>query len=118
MDWLEIKGLAGGLTLSKDALHIYAALVIQLAACFIMRKSLGSILPWCTVLALELINEGLDLLFELEPSIQQWQIKGGMHDIVNTMALPTILLILVRQAPSLFTKAPPTNGLGDPPTFS
>jgi hypothetical protein len=104
MDWVEIKSFAAELSLTKDALHIYAALAIHVVACLVFRRSLASALPWMAVLTLELVNEGLDLLLEPEEYIHEWQIKGSVHDVVNTMALPTILLLLVRHAPRLFNR--------------
>jgi hypothetical protein len=107
MEWITFKQVVSDFPLSKDALHIYAALAIQVAACIALRRSLASLWPWVAVLILELVNEGLDLLLEPELYIHDWQIEGSIHDIINTMALPTILMLLVRQAPRLFT--PPGN---------
>jgi hypothetical protein len=102
MEWITFKQAAADFPLSRDALHIYAALAIQVGACILFRTSLGKILPWLVVLLLELINEALDLLFEQEEYIHAWQIDGSIHDIINTMALPTMLLLMVRYAPRLF----------------
>jgi hypothetical protein len=102
MEWITFKQVASEFPLSKDALHIYAALAIQVAACIAFRRSFGSIWPWVAVLILELVNEALDLLLEPELYIHEWQIDGSIHDIINTMALPTMLLLMVRYAPRLF----------------
>lgn len=102
MEWITFKQVVSDFPLSKDALHIYAALAIQIGACILFRTSLGRILPWLAVLLLELINEALDLLLEPEDYIHAWQIDGSTHDIINTMALPTMLLLMVRYAPRLF----------------
>ena len=109
MDWLQIKTYVAELTVSKDALHIYAALFIQVATALAVRVPLSSIIPWSAVLALELVNEGLDLLFEKEPYIHRWQIEGSIHDLINTMILPTILMLLVRYVPSLFLRSTPAS---------
>jgi cell shape-determining protein MreD len=107
IDWISIKNELARLTVEKDALHIYAALVVQLAAAFLLRKPLGSWLPWLAVLAAAVANEAGDfLLDETESSIQQWQIDGSIHDLVNTMLLPTLLLLLVRYRPALFQPPP------------
>jgi hypothetical protein len=102
VDWLEFKTYLSQLTVSKDALHIYAALIVQVAAALIVRVPLSSLLPWSAVLIVEIINEGLDLLLEKEPYIHRWQIDGSIHDLVNTMAIPTALMLLVRYSPWLF----------------
>jgi hypothetical protein len=108
MDWISIKGYVNLLAVSKDALHIYVAIIIQVMVALIARRSLGSLLPWTAVLLLELLNEALDLLFEKEPYIHQWQIDGAVHDLVNTLLLPTLLMLLVRFVPSLFRAPEPS----------
>lgn len=106
MDWMGLKGLAADLSVAKDALHVYGAFVVQIAAAALLRRPLGSWIPWFVVLALELVNESLDIFFGEETHIQQWQIDGARHDILNTMVMPTALLLLCRYAPALF-RAPP-----------
>ncbi len=103
MDWLGLKGVAATLLLEKDALHVYAAFAIQVAAALVMRKSLGHWGPWLMVLGFALINESLDMLLGEEASIKPWQVRGAAHDLVNTMVLPTALLILSRFRPGLFS---------------
>ena len=102
MDWLGLKLELARMLFDKDALHIYAALVIQIVAAKLSRRSLGHFLPWLTVLGLELVNEGLDLVRGGEPRLMPWQVVSGVHDIINTMILPSILLILCRRDPTLF----------------
>lgn len=104
MDWMGLKDLAADLSVAKDALHIYLAFVIQVSAAAILRKSLASGLPWLMVFMFELGNEGLDMLLGEEVDLQRWQFEGALHDIVNTMILPTALLLLCRYAPGLFRK--------------
>jgi hypothetical protein len=107
MDWMGLKGLGSELGLAKDALHIYGAVAIQILSALLVRRSLAHWLPWLVVLVVELINEWGDMWFGEEAHIQQWQIDGAVHDIWNTMVLPTILLLLVRYAPSLFNAGRP-----------
>ena len=97
-----MKDLAADLSVAKDALHIYLAFVIQVSTAAIFRKSLSSWFPWLAVLAFELVNEGLDMWLGEELHIKRWQIDGAAHDLVNTMILPTALLMLCRYAPGLF----------------
>jgi hypothetical protein len=104
MDWLTIKRQIAELTVEKDALHIYGAFVVQVLAAIVTRRSLASVIPWLAVLAAVGANEALDLIFEKEPYIHQWQIDGVVHDLVNTMVLPTALLLLARFAPGLFVR--------------
>lgn len=102
MDWIDLKDEAARMLLEKDALHIYAALLIQVVAAKLSRRSLGHALPWLWVLTLELINELFDLGRGMEPVLRTWQVVSAVHDIINKMILPTVLLVLCRRAPSLF----------------
>lgn len=97
-----MKDLAADLLIAKDALHIYVAFVIQISAAALFRKPLSSGLPWIVVLLFVMVNEGLDMWFGEERQLKQWQIEGAAHDLVNTMILPTALLLLCRYAPELF----------------
>ncbi len=102
MDWIEVKTWLDQTPLSKDALHIYVSMFIQVGTAFVSRRSLGSFLPWSTVLILDMMNEGLDMVLGEEAQVQPWQVAGALHDLSNTMAMPTIILVLVRYFPHLF----------------
>jgi len=102
MNWLDMKEVAAALLLEKDALHIYAAFVIQVIAALLVRRPLSHWLPWLVVLGFALFNESLDMLLGEEASIKPWQMRGAAHDLVNTMLLPTVLLLLCRYRPGLF----------------
>lgn len=83
------------LDLSKDALHIHIGIAIFLLAAVLLRKSLGSWVPWLVVLALQMVNEYLDAFHGLHGS---WALffDGGIKDIVNTMFWPTLIVLLSR----------------------
>lgn len=101
--WFEFKNYLSQVThLQQDALHIYAAVLIQFAVAIVLRRSLASTIPWLCMIALLLINELFDLSEPGKP-IELWQVLGGVHDIWNTIALPTVLLLAARFAPSLLT---------------
>lgn len=104
MDWMGMKGLAAQLTVEKDALHVYSAFFIQVSVAALFRKSLAHWLPWVAVLALAIGNEALDIQYGEEAQVQEWQLAGARHDLVNTMILPTLLLLLCRFAPLLFRR--------------
>ena len=106
MDWLWLKQQVSDLTVAKDALHVYGAFVVQVLAALVTRRTLASPIPWLAVLAAIVLNEALDLIFEKEPYIHRWQIEGAIHDLINTMVLPTLLLLLARFAPGLFKRRP------------
>jgi hypothetical protein len=107
MDWTGMKDVAAELTVGKDALHIYAAFLVQVGTATLFRKSLAHWLPWLAVLAIEIANEALDIRFGGEEYLQSWQLAGARHDFINTMILPTLLLLLCRYAPALFRPAAP-----------
>jgi len=98
-----IKGMAATLVFEKDALHTYAAFVIQVAAATLAGGSLRHWRPWLIVLGFALLNESLDILLGEEARIKAWQVQGAVHDLVNTMVLPSALLLLCRYRPGLFS---------------
>lgn len=100
MDWVGAKAVAEELSVHKDALHIYAGVAIQVAAALVLRRRLGSWWPWLCVLLAELANEFLDIWLSDEAPFQQWQIVAAWHDLVNTMILPTAILLLCRFGPA------------------
>src|SRR5688572_29969627 len=107
MNWMEFKDYLSQITdLDQDALHVYVAVLIQIGAAALFRRSLASILPWLTVWAVLIANEAVDLWLPRE-SIGQWQITGGIQDSWNTMALPTLLWLLANYAPRLMTDRAP-----------
>jgi len=105
MNWIGVKALVAEWTVEEDALHIYLAFLVQIGAAALLRRSLGSWLPWAAVFVLELVNEFLDIWLGGEPDLHAWQISGGVHDLINTMLLPTALLILCRRSPRLFDRS-------------
>jgi len=113
--WLELKNEAARLLFEKDALHIYFAVVIQVVVALWTRRSLGDWRPWFAVLAIEVINEVFDIARGGEPALMPWQVVSAVHDFINTMALPTVLLILCRRAPGLFawSRDDPSDGEGE-----
>jgi hypothetical protein len=104
MDWMGLKGLASDLSVEKDAMHVYAAFLIQIGAAALLRTSVARWAPWLIVLAIELANESMDMWFGEEAHIQPWQLYGARHDLINTMILPTLLLVTARYTPWLFRR--------------
>lgn len=89
--------------LSFDALHLHIALAVQLLSARLLRRSLGSPLPWLIIFVITCIGETYDRTFQLTFE-HLWRWGSSVHDVINTMFWPTMLLILAR------TKAVP--GLG------
>ena len=102
MDWVGLKNEAARMLFDKDALHIYAGLLIQVAAARLSRRSLGHLLPWLVVLGFEVVNEIIDVWRGGEQGLKAWQVVSGVHDLINTLIVPTVLLLLCRHARGLF----------------
>ncbi len=117
MDWFQFKIYLSDVSdLSKDALHIYAAVLIHLGSAAILRRPLASPLPWRCVLLAILGNEYFDMYGTGEP-VEEWQVLGGVTEMWNTLALPTLLMLIARFAPSLLVwrrrDVPPAPKTGD-----
>lgn len=107
--------IAAWTELERDALHIYAAILIQISSAALLRRSLASRWPWLTVLAFALANEWFDM--HLDGLVEEWEKNAALHDLWNTMLTPTLLLLVARFAPGLMVKtAPPRDAVPpDPP---
>lgn len=105
MDYFGFKlGLVTATGLDMDALHVHAGIIVQLFAALIMRRSLRSLLPWLVVLLVVLANEAYDLHYDPWPPTQRaWQIAESAKDVWNTLAMPTLLMLIARFAPRLLT---------------
>ncbi|HEU0133945.1 MAG TPA: hypothetical protein VFR28_03910 [Allosphingosinicella sp.] len=105
MDWQQIKETIAVWTgLERDALHIYAALLVQVGSALLLRRSLAHWAPWTAVLALAGANELLDIYGD--DLVEAWELDAALHDLWNTMLLPSVLLLLSRFAPRLMAAAP------------
>jgi len=105
MDWLEIKvWLESATGLDRDALHIYCALAIQLFLSLFFRRALGSPWPWIAVLVVASVNEYFDYqgVGDSESSVLYFKAEA-YHDMWNTMAAPTILMLIARYWPGWMT---------------
>jgi hypothetical protein len=80
---------------SMDALHVLVGFGLFLLAARLLRRPLGSFLPWSALLLIELANEGYDLGVELWPTLAS-QLGEGAKDILLTMALPSLVLAIAR----------------------
>ncbi len=78
--------------ISKDALHIHVGLVIFFGLALVLRRSLGSLIPWGGLLLLECLNEVLDLLH----AHSAIDLEGSLKDLLNTMFWPTLVLVVAR----------------------
>ena len=92
--WNRDKTWLSKLTgLSADALHVHTSILLMLAAAVVWRRRVDHAIPWLTVFAAELVNEALDLS---APANGENTIHASLHDIYNTMFLPTVILLCLR----------------------
>ena len=82
--------------LSKDALHIYVGLTTQLTAAAILRRRLRSTIPWVMVLILAVAGEMVDMRDDIA-TLSYWRWRASLHDVLNTIFWPSVLLILARR---------------------
>ena len=88
--------------LNMDALHVHAGVLAQLGFALLLRRSVASAWPWLLLLAVQVANEWWDLTYEIWPTRdEQW--AESIRDTWNTMLLPSILMLMARFAPGLFT---------------
>lgn len=96
-DWLVATT---GIT--KDAWHIYFALMIQLAAAQLFPRRYASIGPLLVIAALELFNEWMDYQHYHAVTLVEW--KGWAYDtvrdVINSLLVPTILFLVARLYPA------------------
>lgn len=106
MDWTIAKDMASHASaLSRDALHVHAGVLGQLILAALLGRSLASPWPWLAVLAAALANEWWDLRYEIWTTRDD-QYAASLHDMLNTMLLPTLLLLIARFAPGLLARRP------------
>jgi hypothetical protein len=101
---LRIEQFTG---LEKDALHVHAALIVYIGAVFLFRNSRRSRFPWLLILAVEIVNEALDVRRH-DPALGPFPWGDSAKDLWNTMLWPTVLLVLGRYT-NWFARRPPTD---------
>ena len=81
--------------LSKDAVHIYIGLTVFFAAVVLWKKR--RIQPACLipVLAIAFGMESFDLFDDLR-SFGHLRLGASIHDIINTIFWPVVVVILVK----------------------
>lgn len=102
--WHEIKVfIEYSAGFSHDAIHVLVGGIGPLVVAFLIRKTVGSWIPWLVMLVLILFNEGVDLWWQRWPD-PAMQYGDGAKDILLTMVLPTVLLVCARLTPYLFVR--------------
>src|SRR5215213_9431909 len=87
---------------SSDALHVLVGTIVWVAIAVLWRRPLSDWRPWLAVFVLLLLNEAVDLQVERWPDAAM-QYGESAKDLLLTMILPTLLMLLVRSNPRLFS---------------
>ena len=87
---------------SSDALHVLVGTLVWLLFAVVLRRSLSAWLPWVVLLFLTVFNEAIDLSFERWPDLAM-QYGESAKDVLLTMTLPTVMMIVARVRPRLFS---------------
>jgi hypothetical protein len=82
-------------SLSRDALHIYFGLAVLLLSMALLRKPLNSFIPWVVVFGMSILGELVDMRDDFV-FYGYWRWDAGLHDVLNTLFWPTVLVLLAR----------------------
>ena len=93
------------LGLTADALHVHVGVLLLLGYALAIRRRLYHWWPWALVLLTELVNEFIDLN-QPSGSIEN-NLPASTHDVLNTMFLPTVMLLLLRWRNQSFLRPAP-----------
>lgn len=91
--------------LSPDAMHVHVSILLLLGYALITRRRLYHPMPWLLVLLTELLNEFIDLNQPFGSVEANW--PASRHDILNTMFLPTVLMLILRWRNRSFLRPDP-----------
>lgn len=107
LSWYEAKMfLEHSTSVSPDALHVIAGAVIFLACALLFQRPIADVRVWAALLCLNFFNEFVDLWAERWPDPAR-QYGQGMKDLLLTMVVPTILYLVSRFAPTIFSPVGP-----------
>ncbi|MFT3906611.1 MAG: hypothetical protein QM718_09935 [Steroidobacteraceae bacterium] len=81
--------------LSKDALHVYVGLSVFLLTALFVKGSLRSPLPWLLAALVACAGEVADMIDDIHV-FGHWRWRASLHDVLNTLAWPTVLFLLAR----------------------
>ncbi|QDM41001.1 hypothetical protein [Altererythrobacter sp. TH136] len=109
-------GLEASLPFNDDTLHVLVGVVLQLCAAAALRTSIATLRPWLIVLALEMANEANDAIQNLDRWGVVWW-RECTVDIALTMALPTLLYLLLSRGSYVVASSSDDRDGADCPTL-
>src|SRR3546814_2321401 len=90
--WGPLKtGFEKSVGLSADAIHVHVGVMLLFFFAWVTRRPLHDWRPWLMVFAVELANEIIDLNQEFGSIERNW--NASRHDLINTMFIPTLLVL-------------------------
>jgi hypothetical protein len=96
IDWI-----GDGTGLPDTILHIHAGMAVLLLARVVTRRSLGTLVPLCVVVAAEAGNEIMDRIY-----FGSWRWSDTLSDVANTLFWPAVICLAVRLRPLVRVRAP------------
>ncbi|MGK2908452.1 MAG: hypothetical protein ACSLE1_01405 [Sphingobium sp.] len=88
---MDVEHIVG---FSSDALHAQVGMLVFIGCNYMLRGRSSLLLPWLLLFGIELTNEALDM--SRPPGSLESDLGSSLHDIVNTMFVPTVMLLLWR----------------------
>ena len=85
--------LSAWLNVQDDGLHVLVGVLLLLALALVTGRRLDDGRLWLVVLAVECLNEAIDLG---TPNFPEANRAASIHDLILTMLLPTAILLLLR----------------------
>lgn len=79
--------------LSKDALHVHIGLLAFVIVLVLVRRKGRFVIAWAAVVLIAVAGELLDMRDDVA-SLGRWRWGASVHDIVNTVFWPTVLMTL------------------------
>lgn len=84
------EAIANDTGFANALLHVHGGLLILFVARMVSGRSLGTFIPFATVVALELLNEGIDRI-----NHGAWRWDDTIADVVNTLFWPFVLSLAI-----------------------
>lgn len=102
--WHETKVFLERLTsVSHDALHIVAGMLVWLLLALVLRRPITSWIPLIGTAVVIVINELVDLWVEIWPERAMQAGEAG-KDILTTILVPMLFFVALRTMPRLIEK--------------
>jgi hypothetical protein len=89
--------------LSRDAIHVYIGLFVFFFVALVSRRPIKSLTPWLAVVFVACALEIPDAIDDVH-AFGYWRLAASGHDIVNTLLWPSVMVVLAKFTPAIFTR--------------